>query len=384
MDNSIEVQFTTRVEIDYPHVIERGVSARIGQVLQRWIGPEQNLVVISDTTVGPLHAARICNQLRESGWGEVPLIAFPAGEESKSFDTHAWLIDQLIEAGVHRRTVILAVGGGVVCDTAGYVAATFMRGIDYINIPTSLIAQLDAGIGGKVGVNHPCCKNLVGAFHHPLAVIVDPDFLTTLPVVEVRNGLAEAVKVAMIHSPDLFVFMEEHADSLVTQKKGNKAIDRVISESLIAKIELLRPDPFEADLRRVLNFGHTFAHPLEVADKFGMRHGFAVSVGMCISSRVALQRGMINCTVLTRLTDLLCRIGLPTSAPPVDPESVWKNSAYIRRIRANSFHFVVPTDIGSMTFIDDLDRKEFMQAYRGDATVEMTRSSGFSPLGISR
>lgn len=356
--------FPTSIDIDYPNIIQRGSVARLGHVLKEIIGPDRSYAVITDETVAELHAPTVLNALEEAGFHNTPLITFPAGERSKSQITTSRLIDQMMDAGVHRRTILLALGGGVVCDTVGYTAATYMRGIDYINVPTSVIGQVDASIGGKVGVNHPKAKNFIGAFWHPLAVVIDPALISTLPVVEVRNGLAEAVKVAAIWSAPLFEHMEAHAEALVSEgAHDTEALEFAMAESVRGKIAMLLPDPFEKDLRRVLNFGHTFAHALEVAKGFYLRHGFAVAIGMGISTRVALNRGVIASSEAERIFSLLRRLGLPADGPPISPHEIWEHAGIIKKIRGNHVYYVMPKTIGEALIVDDLTKEEFLDAY---------------------
>ena len=250
-----------------------------------------------------------------------------------------------------------------------------MRGIDYVNLPTSLIGQVDAAIGGKVAVNHPRAKNFIGAFHHPLGVLIDPDLLDSLPTEEIRNGLAEVVKVAMVHDADLFSLMEEEGTALLNPRAAS--MGRIISTAVRAKIALLEPDPFEEDLRRVLNFGHTFAHPLEVERGYGgLRHGYAVAIGMSIASRVAHGRGSSGPDVSGRLRGLLHRLGLPTVAPNLDPREVWDHANVVRHIRGDQLNFVIPTDVGQVEIVNDLEEDEFLAAYP-DPKVAL----GGAPMG---
>lgn len=349
-----------------PHLVARGALDELGLHLARWLDPRRPVTVVSDDTVAALYGERTCAALRAAGWSVGPMIHFPAGERSKSPETASALIDRLLELGVHRRGLLLALGGGVVTDTAGYVAATYMRGIDYVNVPTSLIGQVDAAIGGKVAVNHPRSKNFIGAFHHPEAVIVDPDLTRTLPLEELRNGLAEALKVAIIHDRALFEHMERHADALA-HGADEAALDVVVARALRGKIALLEPDPFEADLRRPLNFGHTFAHPLEVAREFSMRHGYAVAVGMALSVRIALGRRVIGPRTAARVLGLMEQLELPTAAPPVDPLEVWEHVAVVRHIRGDALHYVLPAGIGATRIVDDLTREEMLSAWRSEA-----------------
>jgi 3-dehydroquinate synthase len=362
MNRFEEIRFSAQVEIDYPNHVRRGAAEELGCLLNRWIPTTRPLLVVADETVASLYWQRVQPALAAGGWASVPLLTFPPGEQSKSRQTANDLIDRMLDLGIHRRAVVIALGGGVVCDTVGYVAATYMRGIDYVNVPTSLIGQVDAAIGGKVGINHPRSKNFIGAFHHPLATVIDPEFLLTLPADEIRNGLAEAIKIAMIRDLGLFELLEEESSRLLDPAASR--MGRIIATSIKGKIDLLSPDPFEDDLRRVLNFGHTFAHPLEVEGEYQhLRHGYAVAIGMCIASRVALRRGVFPRAEYLRLIRLLRGLGLPTQAPRFALDHVWRHAAIVRHIRADSLNFVIPTTIGEVAIVNDLDFEEFRDAF---------------------
>ncbi len=352
-----------RVAIDYPNRIERGSLRRFGELLDRWVAAERPLVVVSDETVAELHWETLRAALWNVGRRKVPLVTLPPGEKSKCRETVDRLIDSFLGLGVHRRSVVVAFGGGVICDTVGYTAATYMRGIDYVNAPTTLIGQVDAGIGGKVGVNHSRSKNFIGAFHHPLAVLIDPDLLATLDRAEMRNGLAEAIKVAVIDSAALFELLEARGRVLLDACADRRAFDQLIEKAVRIKLKLLHRDPFEDDLRRVLNFGHTFAHPLEVNGGFEeLRHGYAVAIGMAVSARVAARRGCADPDVLPRLIALLQTLGLPTGRRAGDAAEIWAHADVVRRIRGDNLHFVLPHAIGSTRIIDDLTMEEFAEA----------------------
>ncbi len=358
-------EFSAQTRIQYPNLIARGAVDRLGGIVRERLPDLRRIVVISDDQVAELHWERVAAGLRDATTEDVSLVTFPPGESEKSLATAERLIGRLLEKQVHRRALVVALGGGVVCDTVGFTASIYMRGIDYLNVPTSLIAQVDAGIGGKVAVNHETCKNLIGQFWHPQAVVVDPELLHTLPPDEIRNGLAEVVKVALIHSAEFFAALEANGPRLVEEIGRVEAHDAVIAEAITAKLALLAPDPFErGDLRRALNFGHTFAHPLEVSERFHLRHGFAVSVGMAIATAVAMERGLFPAHQADRVFGVLQALGLPTCGPPLDPRVVWNNSRVIRWIRANRLHYVVPTDIGKVDIIEDLSQDEFVSIYQ--------------------
>ncbi len=307
---------------------------------------------MTDDHVAELHGDRILEQLRQGDFA-TQTITVPSGEQSKSLAaaTHLW--DRLAHCGFARRSVLVAFGGGTITDLTGFVAAGYMRGVPYMNVPTSLVAQLDAAIGSKVGVDHPTAKNLIGFFHHPLGVLADIDFLRTLPACELRQGLAEAIKVAVIDSPRLFEFIEQHGSQLVAGDV--ELLSTCVEMAIGAKVRLLAPDLYESNLRRGLNFGHAVGHAIEAAmDYKGLNHGDAVSVGMATAVRISRATGLCGELEAERLLNLLRRLGLPTVVTGLDSQKFLSALAAIRAVRNGSFHEVLPTGIGQYVFSDDL------------------------------
>lgn len=357
------VRMRAYISIDYENIVRRGAAVEIGEILKRWVHPDRNIVIVGDDTVSDLYYETIRQSLIEGGWKNVTNINFASGEKSKDLSTFSILTDKLIEAGAHRRSVLLALGGGVTCDTVGFVASSYMRGVDYINIPTSMMAQVDAGIGGKVAINHKRAKNLIGGFHHPLAVIIDPNFLQTLSKIDFLNGLAEAIKVAIIGDHKLFELLESYTDELADFRAPDTVIDKIILRAIQIKIDLLLPDPFETDLRRLLNFGHTFAHPIEVASNYKILHGHAVAIGMSIATRIAANRKKISKNCANRIIHLLSEIGLPTQLEGIDADILWDHHLnLVRSVRAGKLNYVIPTRIGKATIIEDISYNEFLDS----------------------
>ena len=371
-----EIRFVTESANEYPIVIDPGLCEHIGTRLRSIVEEGRDFVLVTDDGVPDVIVEQVRTSLAGAGWCDVATIVFPAGEPSKSIETFKRLMTRLIEVGVDRRSVLLALGGGVVSDTAGYVAASLMRGIDYVVVPTTVIGQLDASVGGKVAVNHPSGKNLIGAFWHPLAVLIDPVFLQTLPLVEVRNGLAEAVKVAIIDSPELFFFLAATSPAMAST---NPDIDRIaegIDLAVVKKVELLLPDPFENDLRRVLNLGHTFAHALETRGAFSLRHGFAVALGIALSTKISLNRRAIHESDADRIFNVLKLLGLPTGGINIDAGEIWSHTHIIRKIRGNSMNYVLPTSTNSVEIVNDLSFEEFEEAFSSlDSDTEAFRQA---------
>ncbi|GAA4640502.1 3-dehydroquinate synthase [Actinoallomurus vinaceus] len=320
--------------------------------------------VITDRTVASLPAYEITRALDDSGL-LLGAIAIAPGERSKTLDTAYLLIDWLAQIGLARRDVVVALGGGMILDTVGWVASAYMRGVPYINVPTTLLAQVDAAIGGKVAVDHNDAKNLVGAFHQPRAVVSCLESLETLDARQARAGLAEAVKKAIIASPELFEFIERHADDLVRCRPP--AAETLVRAASTIKCELVGRDPYEVDLRRPLNFGHTVGHAVETTTGYGpVLHGEAVAFGMVVAVDISRARGLLAPALADRIIRLLTDLGLPVRldrlrfVPPVD--DVLAALGKIRQIRDGSLRFVLPVELGTTLIVDDVTEDEVRAA----------------------
>jgi 3-dehydroquinate synthase len=286
-------------------------------------------------------------------------------------------LDWLSESDIRRRDVLVAIGGGVVIDTAGWVASIYMRGISYINVPTTLLAQVDAAIGGKVAVNHDTAKNLIGGFYSPDAVVSCTGWLGSLNARQTRSGLAEAIKMAIISSPELFAFIEQNLGSL--QSLSADSLRPLVHASSAIKCALVERDPYEVDLRRTLNFGHTVGHAVETATGYGpVLHGEAVAFGMCVAMRIALARGVLEPPIAARIISILRFLGLPVvledlpAVPAVD--EVIAALEMVRQVRNGSLRFVLPACIGSALIVDDVCDDEIRAAVN-DRTVALPLSA---------
>ena len=322
------------------------------------------VAMITDEEVDKLHAERI-KQWLSGHASKVQKIVLPPGETSKSLLTACHLLDWLAQSDMRRRDILVAVGGGAIIDTTGWVASIYMRGISYINLPTTLLAQVDAAIGGKVAVNHDTAKNLIGAFYAPDLVVSCTSWLGTLDARQFRAGLAEAIKLAVISSTQLLAFIEQHLESLA-------ALDRTCLQSLVhaassIKCTLVERDPYEVDLRRTLNFGHTVGHAVETVTGYGpVLHGEAVAYGMAVAVRVAAARGVLPPAVAARRAGLLRAVGLPVLlgelrvAPAAEDVIVALDK--VRQVRDGSLRFVLPTGIGSALIVDDVGHDEIRSA----------------------
>jgi 3-dehydroquinate synthase len=338
-------------------------ESRALEMLAEKIG-SRNATMITDETVEALHAGRIAAWLSGQGVA-VRSTAVPAGERSKSLQTACRLLDWLARTDAGRRDVLLAVGGGVVIDTAGWVASAYMRGIPYINVPTTLLAQVDAAIGGKVGVDHGIAKNLIGAFYEPTAVVSCVAYLATLDPRQVRSGLAEVIKAAVISSPELFAFIEQQLGPILALDPPH--LQLLVHAASAIKCVLVERDPYETDLRRTLNFGHTVGHAVETATGYGpVLHGEAVAFGMAVAVRVAVARNLLGEPTASRIVKLLAAAGLPVRpqelARTPSADAVIAALAKIRQIRGGSLRFVLPTEIGYALIADDVSEDEIRAA----------------------
>ncbi|MDI6734836.1 MAG: 3-dehydroquinate synthase [bacterium] len=343
----------------YDILIENGLLTHIGELFQPLIG-NRKIIIVTDERVNNLYGFKVEESLKKSNF-ICDLLKVPEGETSKSLEMANYLFSKLVDLKIGRRDIILALGGGMITDLAGFVAATYMRGIPYVNVPTTLLAQHDSSIGGKVAVNYGVAKNLIGAFYHPKGIYIDPSILTTLANEEIKNGLAEAVKIAIINSPSLFKFIEENYQSLLDREVS--VLYKVVVESAKIKAYLVSLDPYENELRRDLNFGHTIGHAVETETTYqAIKHGEAISMGMATATRIATQRRICSLETRDRIINLLSKIGLPTLVDAVEPQHLWRSISIIKLIRGGEIHFVIPQKIGKVIIVDDLTEDELSEA----------------------
>jgi 3-dehydroquinate synthase len=301
-------------------------------------------MIVTNPTVGALYLWR----LREALGGRharVLSVELPDGEEHKHWQTLNLVFDAMLSAGCDRRTTVYALGGGVVGDIAGFAAASFMRGVPYVQVPTTLLAQVDSSVGGKTAINHPLGKNLIGAFHQPLRVVCDLEVLKTLPDRELRAGLAEVVKYGPIADWAFFEWIERHATALLARDVD--ALAHAVQRSCEIKAAVVARDERESDLRAILNFGHTFGHAIEAGLGFGQwLHGEAVAAGMVLGASLSVKLGLIDATVADRLTALLSALRLPTVAPALGSERYLSLMRLDKKAIGREIRFVVLTGRG--------------------------------------
>ncbi|MBN1641520.1 MAG: 3-dehydroquinate synthase [Anaerolineae bacterium] len=337
----------------YPIHIGRGLLERTGALVRTAI-PAQRVALVTNPVVGPLYGARVCGALRDAGIEPV-MCTMPDGEANKTLGTLASLYTQFVACGLDRSGAVLALGGGVTCDVAGFAAATYMRGVPVVQVPTTLLAMVDASVGGKTAVDLPEGKNLVGAFVQPALVVIDPDVLGTLPAGDVASGMAELLKHGVLADPELFAALERAAPD-----PGDW--ERWIARSLQVKIDVVERDPFERGWRAVLNLGHTTAHALEQLSGFSLRHGEAVSIGMVVAAQIAVARGTADPPLPARIAAALARHGLPVRCPPYDAQQIWIAMGRDKKRRAGRLRWILPRAVGAVEIVEDVPREVVIDA----------------------
>jgi 3-dehydroquinate synthase len=339
----------------YPCVVERGVLAQVATYLP----PRAGKIFIATTEdVWKLYGDQLSGGLKGL---DFKALYFPGGESAKRFEHVEAMAEQMIEAGADRSSVVIAFGGGIANDMGGFLASIFMRGVPVVQVPTTLLAQVDAAIGGKTGVNLRTGKNLVGAFHQPIAVLIDPEVLRTLPEREYRAGLYEVIKYGVISSPELFDVLSDRSSDVLSQAPD--VVDRMIAESVRIKAEVVSADEKEGDLRRILNFGHTVGHALEAETKYErFLHGEAVAFGMNAATELANLVGLLNGSS----RDIIRRtVSLYGPIPPLDgikPESLLRRLVTDKKTIQGKVHFVLPERIGQVRILSGVDERHVHQA----------------------
>ncbi len=342
----------------YKIMLKAGILQNLNKVLSEFCSKRSTLT-ITDSNVGPLYFDRI-EQLKHCDSSK---FVFPAGEKHKTIETVTDICRKAVELGLDRKSLILALGGGVCGDMAGFAAAVYMRGIGFIQIPTSLLAMVDSSVGGKTGVDLPEGKNLVGAFWQPELVIIDPETLKTLPAEELRNGLAEVVKYGMIQDWDFFQLLEKNIDALKNLDMDFYTL--LIERCCELKAEVVTQDERENGLRAILNYGHTFGHAVELLSNFDIAHGAAVAVGMALAVELAVMSGRVNRDYAGRQNSLLENLGLPTRVPSgFAPEKIYAAMLHDKKTLASKIKLILPAAPGAVSIVDDLDSDLIIQAVR--------------------
>jgi len=340
---TIRVPLVEQRDASYDILIAPGLVRQLDKILPEYC-PAAAYAVISDSHVGKLYGEDLLKRLSALGY-RVELLTFPAGESNKTRDTWASLSDRMLAAHLGRDAAVIALGGGVVNDVAGFVAATYLRGIPLVQVPTSLLAMIDSSIGGKTGVDVPAGKNLLGAFHQPRVVVADPELLASLSSVQLAAGLAEAVKHGVIADAEYFAFLEGEYAAIFA--KHAPALERVVRRSVEIKAAVVAQDEREKGKRAILNFGHTIGHAIEATSQYEVLHGEAVAIGMVYESRIGETLGISPSGTAKRIAAVLELLHLPVALP--DASQVDDLVAAMRtdkKVRAGEIRIAVPRAIG--------------------------------------
>ena len=314
---------------------------------------DAHAVIITDSIVDELYSEPVGDALQEAG-AQVDVLVVDAGEPSKSPEVAADLWEQLLDQGADRQTVVLALGGGVVGDVAGFVAATFGRGLRFVQVPTTLLAQVDSSVGGKVGINLPGGKNMVGAFWQPRGVVIDVSVLRTLPEREFKAGLAEVVKYGVIQDADFFGYLEQNIDPI--NHRDAALLTHIVKRCCRLKADVVEKDEREeTGLRSILNYGHTFGHAFEAATGYdALLHGEGVAIGMMCAARLAQRVGRVNAAFVERQRNLLTAFGLPLDVPNVDRDELIELMYRDKKAERGKLRFVLPTRMGHVELVSDV------------------------------
>ena len=354
---------TLRVELgenSYSIIVGSGLLNRVAELLTPHI-KSNKVLIVSDAFVKARYMPVVRQSLTDAGL-DVHAIEIPVGEESKSLAQFSRIQDSLVAHQLDRGSTLIALGGGVIGDLAGFAAAVYMRGIAYVQIPTTLQAQVDASVGGKTAINHPKGKNLIGAFHQPKLVIIDVNTLKTLPQRDIRAGLIEVIKMGVIRDEPLFKMVEDNLDTILNTEDAT--LIEMISSGCVNKAEIVAKDEKESRLRMVLNYGHTFGHALEALTHYNRyRHGEAVSIGMNCAAQLAVNLRMFSETDFQRQRALLKRAKLPLTFPPDLTPEVLCDAMYLdKKTLAGKLRLILPTRIGEVVIRNDVDNQHVLEA----------------------
>lgn len=358
--STIQVELGER---SYPIIIKNGIINNVGSNLKK-MGFSGRAAVVTNPLVEKLYAKAVVGSLKAADF-DVAVITVPDGEEFKTLEQVSAIYDGLINHRMERLSLVAALGGGVIGDMAGFAAATYQRGVPLVQIPTTLLSQVDSSVGGKTAVNHPAGKNLIGAFYQPKAVFIDPDTLKTLDKRELRAGLAEVVKYGVIWDKKFFEFLEADAKALF---EFGVELTHAIETSCRVKAEVVAKDETEKDLRAILNFGHTFGHAVEKAAGYGaFQHGEAVAIGMALATRLSVKLGLCEKGLDERVCAMLESIGLPVSLPDVPAQALIDAMKHDKKVAHGAMRFVLVKGLGKV-FLRDVKEAEiraFLGGMRG-------------------
>jgi 3-dehydroquinate synthase len=356
----IHVQLDKRIDNSYDILVEQGLFKRIPVLLKKnsW---GAKYAIITDSAVAGLYGKRLHADLHKNGL-KSRLIVIPKGEKTKNLGTCEKVLTTLSAKGFSRQDAIIALGGGMTGDTAGLTAALFMRGINLIHIPTTLIAAVDSSIGGKTGVNLPTGKNLAGAFHQPKAVLIDPSIINALPKNLILDGMAEVIKYSILADEKFFDFL-----SKIFSKKRRPSLpqlQKIIIESCRIKAGIVSRDEKEGGIRKVLNYGHTIGHAIEQLSRYRLSHGESITHGMIIVNNICVQKGLLRAVERNKMNTLLKNAGIVKKQFSFRPDKVWDVMKRDKKVVNGKIIFVIPKKIGKTEFTGEITKQDFVKAYK--------------------
>ena len=330
------------------------------------LGFGQKMALVTNPPIKKLHGQRLINSLKTAGF-LVMSIEVPDGEQHKNLDWVNAIYTALLTNGFDRTSALVAFGGGVIGDITGFAAATFMRGVPFVQVPTTLLAMVDSSVGGKTGVNHPMGKNMIGAFYQPRKVLMDLSVLKTLPREELLSGIAEVIKYGVIWDAQLFEYLDGNRQKILSL--DSEALGHIIRRSCEIKAEVVSKDERESGLRAILNFGHTLGHAVETAENYTMRHGYAVAIGMVTASRLAHRTGLCDASVPERVEGLIRSYGLPTSLAALARKptvtEIMDTLQLDKKAEGGKVKFVLPKKIGGVVITKEWDEKQLQELIAG-------------------
>ena len=340
--------------------IDKGILPKFGNIVKNHVQINKT-AIITNRIINGLYGETLEASLKSVGV-EVITIEIPNGEENKSLKSAMTIYDALADNNMTRRSVIIALGGGVIGDLAGFISATFMRGVPFIQVPTSLLAQVDSSVGGKTAINHPKAKNMIGVFHQPRFVFIDVDVLKTLPEREFKAGLAEVIKHGVIMDKELFYYVEDNLEEILCVDP--QSVEQIVARSCKDKATIVEQDEKEQNLRAILNYGHTVGHGIESATNYNVyRHGEAVSIGMAVAGRIAVNMGILKQDIADRQNRLLEKCGLPVTFPDIDIDAVMNAIQLDKKINDSGRpRFVLAKDIGEAIIVENVSDEQIRRA----------------------
>ncbi|QWR78026.1 3-dehydroquinate synthase [Candidatus Magnetomonas plexicatena] len=348
----------------YEIVIAGGSLDSIGQRLSQ-LKLGQRVFVISNPTVFSIYGGRVINSLKKAGFS-TGFVLIPDGEEYKSLSWLSYILTELLKGGLDRKSALVALGGGVIGDMTGFAASIYMRGIDYVAVPTTLLSQVDSSVGGKTGVNHQLGKNMIGTFYQPRIVFIDTDTLQTLPKRETISGIGEVIKYGVIKDKEFFHYLKNHREQILN--KEDTALTHIIKRSCQIKAEVVSFDERESGLREILNFGHTIGHAIEsVTGYMRYLHGEAVAIGMNFESRLSVKLGLFDEKQSYDIMDLIESYGLPATitSEKLSVNSLLDAMSHDKKAESGSLKFVLPEKIGTVKVLKGINREDIASVLKG-------------------